>query len=185
MWLFIEFIPELLTILKDIKKKLKNPFFFFAFLSFLILLYYNLFVLKNYALSLSTISLFFIFSLIVYFKEKQTIKKSFYPLQYNLLEANFITKIKYSDIFKQNEYVYHIVDDTYLTVILTTKNNGVYIKINYESISTLDLSHLKMIICGIFYRNKFIDKSGLSWCLVVRLWGIFNPRILVSIKRLK
>ena len=189
----LEFLPELILLLDNIKKRLKNPLYFAFFLSFLLLLYVAVFIKQNWWLGLLTILCFALASYLLsgldkkssLFTNTKTVTDKHPTTTINLMKTKQTFTFYYRDMLQPQQFIITIANGTSIKAIIGSGELGLeqasYITINQRTIYSRPLSHLKAICCGIIYRQKIIDQSGQLWSIKLRIWGIFKPRLIVMI----
>lgn len=189
----LEFFPELILLLDNIKKHLKNPLYFAFFLSFLLLLYVAIFIQQNLWLGLLALLCFTLVSYLLSNLDKksslsthtETVTDKHPTTTINLIETKQTYTFHYRDMLQPQQFIITMTNGMIIKAIIGAGELGLeqasYIIINQQAVYSRPLSHLKAICCGIIYRQKIIDQSGQLWSIKLRIWGIFKPRLIVMI----
>lgn len=183
MWLFFaEFLPELLSVCRDLKNKGKIHALIFVFLFILlcITIYHDIYL----EICIPIIISLFIFTFLNYFfkyKEKY-VKNDYIKIHQELTSINKKIPIKYQQILgSSHNFVFQGKEFEFLLLGKDGGNN--YMKINGEEIYSLSLSPI--FHYGVIFYQKVIDVRGNRFNVKVTLSGYLSPYLMINIKHSK
>lgn len=181
MWLlFLELLPELLSLFGDSKNKGKKHAIIMLslFMSLCVVIYYDIYL----SISISIIIILTIFSSIHYLHttKNKYIQNNCVNINQNLMFINKKIPITYQQILGSNHKF--IAQNKEIEFLFMTKHNGHnYIIINHEKIHSLPLSPI--FHYGMIFYQKVIDIHGDIFDIKVMLSGFFSPALTISIEK--
>ena len=185
MWLFAEFLPELMMFFKKTKDNANNPVAFFLFLTTLLLLFYIFIFTQHYLYGLI---ITIISGALLYIITKDTLNSlqtSDFSLDLNIPLEDYYYRfpIKFRDLFRGKTLPCDISNKVNLKVILGSFGEYVYILIDGKKIETLPLYPIQVIFGLIVFQRLFKDASGRVWLMKVRIVGLIRFKVEVVLKQ--
>lgn len=193
MGFLIEFLPELISTIKGIKKRLKNPTIFSLFLFSILMIYYYIAIINNLLIAL-LVMVSCIVCALIYNKDAKALffidasltpqakPLGFSKLSIELVSGRFTFPIHYKEIVKKVERNLILSSETELIIRVIPKPQANVVIINHEPISSNSIAPLWGLISGAVFEQKVIDSNDDTWLIRVRLWGLFRPRLIILIR---
>lgn len=184
MWILLELLPEIFSLLKKTKHDTRNDFLFFLFFLFFIAIFFSAAFYKSFIVS---ISLFFIAVVVIYYtrltnyKSKENNNVDLLSLE--LVEGEEVFLISYSNIWGNTDIVKDSQINKAIQIRLPRLGQPISLLINGNIIKSNDIPHLKILILGITFRKYFFDSLKRKYLIDIRIWGIFKPRIILKVNK--
>lgn len=187
MWLFFEFLPDLISYFKKTQRIANNPIISYIFIMFLGLVFYSLLIRPNYTYGLVLVFGFFLITISHYFITKKInskfeVVKSKVKLNILLQPYYKVIPIKYRNMWHATELVCKLSEDTRLYIHFGIPGKEVYIKIDEVEIKTTNVSNLLAVVSSIIFQQKVTDAANNTWLVKICIGGIIKPKIIVKIK---
>ncbi len=187
MWVFLEFLSDILLALIEIKNNAKNPLFWYICFFWIILILVVVFYFENLHLALILFLLSVLnFLLYINFFHKAKKIQSIIINDVELVESKEVFSTTYSDMFSFSDEQQKFINskDNQSIKIRTPKiAQPIALTIHGKLVECNNISHLKALFFWIVFETKISNHKNEKWLIRVRFWGIFKPKIILYVSK--